>query len=575
MDNDRGSVELLLRELRNLGYKTEAIEQTNILLRKIKNDLIDILILAVDAWGGGRFELIPLIKKLRRSLPIIAISGDDSLETATKVREQGVFFYALKPLDVHEIDIAVKNALARKQTFQRPIAVVRQPVARSEIEHEVLDINEASRILKLSKKTLAKLAKQGEIPASRIANRWYFIRNQICDWMRVRAAGNQGNYSTLILETIDEGVAVVDKRLKIVSCNSAYLKSLDVARDCVIGESCYRVSHRSVVPCDDSECPVRKAFKTQQAVKVLHINYDNEGKEHYCDVVALPIKDKHGNVNSVLEVIRDNTEIHSLNRHLNGIMRFFARESRATLGAVMMNISALVDENLSATIGNSKRNEMLVSSLCSLKLMHDMIRNYIVSYQVENGKLQCNKSTVHVADNIIHPVIVGSAPLLQKKAITIDPNIAQLRPAYCDVELIKVAFTNLINTAAKYAASGSMIQCTAEADDSDLVILVSIVGTGIPYEKLRVVSDGGLDVEQQDMSDAEMGLHIARTIAEKHDGVLSIESGYLIGNKPVSFDDFRTSEQYSSLGRVNYREFATFQLRIPYADRHWEDGGDK
>lgn len=575
MDSDRDSVEQLLKGLKNLGYKSEAIEQTNILLRKIKNDLIDILILAVDTWGGGHFELIPVIKKLNRSLPIIAISGDDSLETAARVREQGVFFYALKPLDMHEIEVAVKNALARKPTFQRPIAVVRQPVAKSEPEHEILNINEASRILKLSKRTLGNLAKQGEIPASRVANRWYFVRDQICEWMRIRAAGNQVNYSALILETMDEGVAVVDRRLKIVSCNSAYLRALDVPHDCVIGESCYRVSHRSVVPCDESTCPVRKAFKTQQSVKTIHINYDNEGKERYCDVVALPIKDMHGNVTSVLEVIRDNTEIYSLNRHLNGIMRFFARESKATLGSVMMNISALADESLSVTIENSKRNEMLVSSLCSLKLMHDMIRNYIVSYQVENGRLKCNKSMVLVADSIIHPVIAGSAPLLKKKAINIDTSIEQLRPAYCDAELLKVALTNMINSAVKYAAGGSKVQCTVETDDGNLVIMVSSVGVGIPYDKLQVVSNGSFDLEQQDMSDAEMGLHIARTIAEKHDGILSIESGYLIGNKPISFYEFRTNEQYSSLEKVNYREFATFRLRIPYADRHWENGGDK
>jgi len=566
MDSDRESVERLLKELGIRGYKSEAIEQTNILLRKVKNNLIDILILGVDAWGGGRFELISWIKKLNRSLPIIAVSGDDSLETAAKVREQGVFFYAIKPLDMHEIDIAVRNALARAPTVQRPITVIRRPSAESQLENEVLDIKEASKILKLSINTLVNLAEQREIPASKIADRWYFVKNQIFEWLRIRAAGNQDNYSTLILETMDEGVAVVDRRLRIVSCNTAYLKSLDVTHDSVIGESCYRVSHRSVVPCDESTCPVRQAFKTQQVVKVLHVNYDNAGRQRYCDVVALPIKDTHGDVDKVLEIIRDNTEIYSLNRHLNGIMRFFARESKATLGTVMMNISALADETLSVTIENSKRNEMLGSSLCSLKLMHDMIRNYIVSYQVENGRLQCNKSAVHVADSIIHPVAVGAAALLRRKSITIDTNIGQLRPVYCDVELMKVAFTNMINCAAKYAVSGSKIQCSVETDNMDFIIRVSNVGGGIPYDKLQIFSEGSSNAEQQDMSDTEMGLYIARTIAEKHNGILSIESGYIIDNKPVSFDEFWASEQSITSGKVNYKEFATFQLRVPCAD---------
>jgi signal transduction histidine kinase len=563
MDSDREAVGRLLKELGIRGYKADVIEQTEDLLRKIKSDRIDVLILAVDAWGGGRFKLIPLIKKSNNALPIIAVSGDDSLETAAKVREQGVFFYAIKPLDVSEIDVAIKNALARVPAVQRPITVIKQPPAASELENEVMDINDAARILKLSTSTLANLAKHGEIPASRIANRWYFVANQLYEWLRIRAAGNQDNYNALILETMDEGVAVVDRRLKIVSCNSAYLKSLDVSHGSVIGEACYRVSHRSIVPCDESTCPVRQAFKKQQVVKVLHVNYDNEGNERYCDIVALPIKDIHGNVDKVLEIIRDNTEVHRLNRHLNGIMRFFARESKATLGTVMMNISALTDETLSMTIENSKRNEMLANSLCSLKLMHDMLRNYIVSYHVENGRLQCNKSTVHVADSIVHPVVVGAGTLLRKKAVTIDTSFGQLRPVSCDTELMKVALTNMINSAAKYAVNGSKIECSVETDKTDFIMRVSNVGIGIPHSKLQSLSADDLNTEQQDMSDAEMGLRIARAIAEKHNGMMSIESGYLVGDKPISFDEFWSREHSTLFGKVNYREYSIFQLRIP------------
>jgi excisionase family DNA binding protein len=575
MDSDREAVEWLMKELGMRGYRLILIEQTNTLLRKVKNDMIDILIIAVDPWGGGRFELIPLVKTWNRSLPIIAVSSDDSLDTAAKVREQGVFFYAIKPLDIHEIEIAIKNALGRVASVQRPITVIRRQPPERGAENEVLGINEASKILKLSTTTLTKLAKQGEVPASRIGRHWYFVRDQIFEWLRVRAAGNQGNYSALILETMDEGVAVVDKKLRIISCNSAYLKSLDVAHDSVIGEPCYRVSHRSVVPCDESTCPVRQAFKTQKAVKALHVNYDNEGKERYCDIVALPIKDSHGDINSVVEVIRDNTEIHSLNRHLNDIMRFFARESKATLGTVMMNISALTNEDLSIAIGNSKRNEMLINSLYSLKLMHDMIRNFIVSYQVENGKLQFNRCVTNIADGVIYPVIAEAAPLFRKRAIAIDTSIGTLKSVHCDVELMKIAFTNMINSAAKYAPNGSKIQCSVETDDIDLFIMVSNIGVRIPLDKLQVFSDSGLPVEHNDMSDIEMGLHIARMIAEKHDGMLSVDSGYIVDNNPVSFDDYRTNEQYNSLSEVCHSGFVTFQLKVPCANWQWETGGEE
>lgn len=563
---------LLRKELKELGYRVDAVKQTKILLRMVRNDLVDVLILAVDAWGAG-FDLIPVVKRLNRTLPIIVTSSDDSLETASRVREQGVLFYAIKPLDMHEIESVLKNALARAPIQQRPITTLKQVDAKKELESDILDINEACKILKIGRNTLTRLARQGSIPACRIANRWHFIKNQLYEWMRLRAVGNQADYGTMILETMDEGVAVVDKRLKIISCNSAYLKALDVRLDRVIGEPCYRVSHRSVTPCDEPMCPVRKAFKSQQPVKVLHVNYDNEGRERYCDVVALPIKDAQGKIQSVLEIIRDNTEIYSLNRHLNSVMRFFARESKAALGTVMMNISALADKTLSSTIEGSKRDEMLASSLCNLKLMQDRIRNYIVSYQAENGRLQCKRRMVDIINEIVAPVISETMPYLRRKAISIDTLTGKLQPACCDVDLMKVALTNLITSIVKYMMQGSGIHCSVEAEN-ELSIAVSSICSCSGIDKFWTLPDDILDATTKEMSDAELGLHIARRIAEVHGGMLNIKRGKSVVDRHFSRDGFQSIGRNNPLEEVGRVEFVEFRLRIPQVDVHWEHGGD-
>lgn len=573
MDSDQECVGFLRKELGKLGYKAEAVKQTKILLRMIRNDFIDILILAVDAWGGA-FDLIPVIKKMNRSLPIIATSSDGSLETAGKVREQGVLFYAIKPLDMQEIESVLKNALARAPIQQKPITIMKQAEVKNELEKDIMDMDEASRILKITRNTLTRLARQGSIPACRIANRWYFIKNQLYEWMRIQAAGNQSDYSKMILETMDEGVAVVDKRLKIISCNSAYLKALDVRLDRVIGEPCYRVSHRSVTPCDEPMCPVRKAFKTQQPVKVLHVNYDNEGRERYCDIVALPIKDTRGRVQNVLEIIRDNTEIYSLNRHLNSVMRFFARDSKAALGTVMMNISALADETLSAAIEGSKRDEMLASSLCNLKLMQDRIRNYIVSYQAENGRLQCKRRMVDIIDEIVAPVISETIPFLRKKAISIDTVAEKLQPACCDVDLMKVALTNLITSMVKNMMHGSGIQCSVKADN-ELSIAVSSICSCPSVDRYWTLPDDILDVEAKEISDAALGLHIARKIAEVHGGMLNIKRGKSVFDRHFSLDECQSVGRNNHSEEFGRAEFVEFRLRIPQVEVHWEHGGDR
>lgn len=574
MDNDEKTLKQLIKSLSKEGYKAETLAQTSKVFEKIKNEQIDILILAVDAWGTKGYELIPMIKKMNRFLPIIATSADDSIEMATRVREEGVFFYALKPLDMKEIKLALKNAFKKSITrYYEPVTIQKKKVVHKDFEDEILDLNEASKILDVGKQTLRKLAKKGELPATRIGQKWYFIRNQLLEWLRVTAAGNQKNYGTLILETMDEGVAVVDKRLKIISCNSAYLQALDVPRDKIIGEYCYRVSHRSMVPCDESTCPVRQAFKTRRPVKFMHVNYDSDGREHYCDVIALPIKDKQGNVFQVLEVIRDSTEIYNLNEHLNWITSFFVHESRKTLGPIMMNISALVDSKLSETISVGKRNEMLLSSLCSLKLLYDMIRNYIISYKGENRTIQCLKKRLDIKNAVLLPVLEEVKPLFYKKNMDVETRISGDNVIYCDCDLMKIAFSNILNNASKYGTEGTTIQCVLTVSDKECELSILNEGIGVPRNKLDDIFDRFARFDKLEISGTGLGLHVVKMIAEMHNGIIRAESGFLIQNQPVTYNEFDSNEDLYTMKEENLKKFARFILTIPSGERGQNKGG--
>ena len=46
-------------------------------------------------------------------LPVIVISSDSSLDFAKKIREEGIFYFASKPVDTVEIKLAVDCALKR------------------------------------------------------------------------------------------------------------------------------------------------------------------------------------------------------------------------------------------------------------------------------------------------------------------------------------------------------------------------------------------------------------------------------------------------------------------------------
>ncbi len=59
--------------------------------------------------------------------------------------------------------------------------------ARSEAEHEILTVLDVARFLRVPKSTVYKLARVGELPASKIGKHWRFLRRDIQQWVHSRS----------------------------------------------------------------------------------------------------------------------------------------------------------------------------------------------------------------------------------------------------------------------------------------------------------------------------------------------------------------------------------------------------
>ncbi len=54
-------------------------------------------------------------------------------------------------------------------------------------EGEILTVMEVARFLRVPKSTVYKLARVGELPASKIGKHWRFLRRDIHEWMHGRS----------------------------------------------------------------------------------------------------------------------------------------------------------------------------------------------------------------------------------------------------------------------------------------------------------------------------------------------------------------------------------------------------
>lgn len=62
-----------------------------------------------------------------------------------------------------------------------------QPDGMPATDGEILTVTDVARFLRVPKSTVYKLARLGELPASKIGKHWRFLRRDIHEWMHSRS----------------------------------------------------------------------------------------------------------------------------------------------------------------------------------------------------------------------------------------------------------------------------------------------------------------------------------------------------------------------------------------------------
>jgi len=102
----------LLLLLSAKGYEVKTTDSASDLIRELQRTL-GIIVLDSELSGMKAYEMIPLIKRVNPKLPIIVMSESGSLELAQRIRNEGIFFYAMKPIDPDEIGTVVASAFKK------------------------------------------------------------------------------------------------------------------------------------------------------------------------------------------------------------------------------------------------------------------------------------------------------------------------------------------------------------------------------------------------------------------------------------------------------------------------------
>lgn len=122
-----------------------------------------------------------------------------------------------------------------------------------------------------------------------------------------REAQESRDHLQTIIDSLSDELVVIDHDYKVVRVNAVVHRRRGDG-DKLIGMPCFELTHAGVV-CrpPDCECPLRIIFRTGKARRVTH-RLVQDGGARYMEVIASPLFGAGGQVQGVVELLRDVTE---------------------------------------------------------------------------------------------------------------------------------------------------------------------------------------------------------------------------------------------------------------------------
>lgn len=170
---------------------------------------------------------------------------------------------------------------------------------------------------------------------------------------------------------------------------------------------------------------------------------------------------------------------------------------------------------------------LLVNVNHSVATLERFVNDLAEVVNMSSGNIPLNKTTVR-PEAIVLPVIDMTRPLSDLKTQNLQVDIApDLANLVGDAPRLEQVLTNILSNAIKYTPQGGTIRTKVSGDKDFIKFEISDNGRGIPSESISQVFDPFYRVPNEARDRASgtgLGLALAKSLVESHDGEIWVES---------------------------------------------------
>lgn len=328
------------------------------------------------------------------------------------------------------------------------------------------------------------------------------------------------DFNDSILKSIEDGVIVLDRELKIVKWNDAFLRLFNMVAAQLLdnnfadlieqydkkNELCHKIT-------------LAISSKSGFSHALLHIN-TNTHEEKILDVSCSPMKDLSADSN-VLLIFNDITVQKQAERDRDDMLGFIGHELRNPMTSVLLSHNMMEElvHNDNATI----MKELLERSKRNVLRLSKMINELYNSTKINAGQFELELVEFNF-DDMISEALETIRIFHPDYTIKVNNYVKDIK-AKADRHRIMQVVTNYLSNSIKYADSNEAITIIVHAENNLIQVAVKDHGPGIAKEQLPFIFDRFFRAEKtMNLEGIGLGLFLCKQIIHAHNGNVWAES---------------------------------------------------
>jgi NtrC-family two-component system sensor histidine kinase KinB len=328
--------------------------------------------------------------------------------------------------------------------------------------------------------------------------------------------------SEAIVNSIDDGIIVVDADFKVVDINPAAARAigteLDQAKEkhfleVVKNEKLFQLIKQSA----ESGRPPR----VEEDKNIIIIEKEKT-QSHYQYWIS-PIYSEVKTMIGVVLLLRDITRLKELDKLKSEFVMKASHELRTPLTSIGMGIDLLIESGMKKL--SREEQKLLQAAHEDIQRLKFLVNDLLTLSKIESGKIDMEFEPVSIPV-LFDKVVLEMKIQAETKSIELSYEAPKNFPKIkADAYKIAWVLTNLVANALKFTEAGGYIRLSAEQLGSLAYISVKDNGAGIPIEYQSKIFDKFVQVKnQEELHGSGLGLAICKEIVHAHGGTIWVDS---------------------------------------------------